>query len=81
MSGPDGGPAFPTDGESEIGPHNWHVEGMSLRDYFAGQALAGMLANKRFHIFGNDGDTLADEQAAQNADAFADAMIAERAKP
>jgi hypothetical protein len=49
----DGGPAFPTD--------NWKVDvdygggvimptvaahpGMTLRDWFAGQAMAGMLAN------------------------------------
>ena len=76
MSGPDGGPAYPV-----IGMQDTDSVGMSLRDYFAGKALAGMLANKRFHIFGYDGDTLADEQAAQNAYAFADAMLAKRAKP
>jgi hypothetical protein len=35
----DGGPAFPFDGYGE------RVPGMTLRDWFAGQALAGMLAN------------------------------------
>ena len=35
----DGGPAFPVgDG------HGHRLQGMSLRDYFAGQALAGLLA-------------------------------------
>lgn len=37
---PDGGPAFPL---SDIGMYGHH--GMSLRDWFAGQALAGSLAN------------------------------------
>jgi hypothetical protein len=76
MNRPDGGPAYPV-----IGMQDTDSVGMSLRDYFAGEALAGMLANKRFHIFGNDGDTLADEQAARNAYDFANAMIAERTKP
>lgn len=40
---PDGGPAFPTTYiEVEYGSS---YGGMTLRDYFAGQALAGMLAN------------------------------------
>jgi hypothetical protein len=36
----DGGPAFPTVARDG----NWqpHHDGLSLRDYFAGQALAGM---------------------------------------
>ena len=39
----DGGPAFPGPAQHEVsrGLH----EGMSLRDWFAGQALAGMLAD------------------------------------
>ena len=36
----DGGPAFP--GKDRI--NGWDVSGMSLRDYFAGQALNGLLA-------------------------------------
>lgn len=35
----EGGPAFPTDGE-----YRGYVSGMSLRDWFAGQALSGYLA-------------------------------------
>jgi hypothetical protein len=35
----DGGPAFPFDGYGE------RVPGMTLRDWFAGQALAGLLAH------------------------------------
>jgi len=39
----DGGPAFPSEGEGHGNPH-YHSPGMSLLDYFAGQALAGLLA-------------------------------------
>jgi hypothetical protein len=38
MSINDGGPAFPT-------RYHEDMHGMTLRDWFAGQALAGMLAN------------------------------------
>ena len=65
MSKPnDGGPAFPSDRFSELG--------MSLRDYFAGQALASM---------DTDGCTLIGMQSlAQRAYDIADAMLAEREK-
>jgi len=59
---PDGGPAYP-----HI-PTCGSVEGMSLRDYFAGQALAGYLAKWET---GADG-------AAVAAYRVADAMIAFR---
>lgn len=45
--------------------------GMTLRDYFAGQALAGSLANT---------DAPTPEVEAQWAYEIADAMLAERAK-
>lgn len=57
----DGGPAFPS--ETETG----YYGGMTLRDWFAGQALAGS------PIFG-DGY----ESAAKRAYEYADAMLAER---
>jgi hypothetical protein len=41
MTKTDGGPAFPVVAENGLG----HVaDGMSLRDWFAGQALAGMMS-------------------------------------
>ena len=42
----DGGPAFPIDGDAlcEIRKRGLGSEGMSLLDYFAGQALSGLLA-------------------------------------
>jgi len=63
-----GGQAFP------VTIHSLHVKGMTLREYYAGQALAGVLANPR--ILEN---TPADEIAEVCFDA-ADAMLAERKK-
>lgn len=60
----DGGPAFPV----EV---NYRNLGMSLRDWFAGQALAGSLA-------GEPGSHLIPERLAPDCYAFADAMIAAR---
>ena len=56
MAKPDGGPAFPCvfkigqgenglDCKPTITPQQHIVLGMSLRDYFAAKALAGMVAN------------------------------------
>jgi len=62
-----GGPAFP---QFDIGDHSEFPCGMSLRDYFAGQALPGLLslsANGRSNV------RLADE-----AYVYADAMLAAR---
>lgn len=36
----DGGPAFPAQDN-----YNGHFPGMTMRDWFAGQALVGVLAN------------------------------------
>lgn len=53
--------------------HYWSTTGMTLRDYFAAQALAGIVANLVHWT---------DEQRAQHAYAQADAMLAARsAKP
>ena len=64
----DGGPAFPSDRAGQVG--------MSLRDWFAGQALAGIMANAK----------LVGVLAASNQDPascayeMAEFMIAERGK-
>jgi hypothetical protein len=67
MSKNDGGPAFGNPGTYE------HTRGMSLRDWFAGQALSA------FH------DIPINEAASQFRAAvayqLADAMLAERSKP
>jgi hypothetical protein len=69
----DGGSAFPFGQISELTgqPINgWFSPGMSLRDWFAGMALAGLLANP--HVGGDVG------AAARGAYMHADAMIAAR---
>lgn len=65
----DGGAAFPESGERGKAAGG---EGMSLRDWFAGQALTGLLANTN-----NSGVV---QNYAEDAYAFADAMLAARNK-
>lgn len=80
---PDGGSAFPeifTSGPRSGESHadTYSAGGMSLRDYFAGQALAGLLACPRATNFG---DIATDRDGnAKCAYAQADEMLAERAK-
>ena len=69
----NGGPAFPC--PSDVNPDGYQ-SGMCLRDWFAGQALAGLLA---FPLAG--GVRLGPlAQFAVSAYMFADAMLAEREK-
>jgi len=76
----DGGPAFPRDGKivrpdgKEYTELQYAQSGQSLRDYFAGQALAGMLSIP--HVY----DGVTEEGIACRCYHHADAMIAERAK-
>jgi hypothetical protein len=67
----DGGPAFPTVARDG----NWqpHHDGLSLRDYFAGQALAGILLNYTTQKFGASGFTV-----GTAAYQYADAILAAR---
>lgn len=69
----DGGSAFPEPIPSQCG-------GMSLRDYFAAKAMQGMLAypgDERRGSHHNNNDA---EGVSQMSYAYADAMLAERAK-
>lgn len=75
MSKNDGGPAFPGaklyDGEVD-----YRTAGMTLRDWFAGQALIGLAAYP-----GREGESNGPEHKhAEVAYKFADATIAERSK-
>ena len=72
MAKDDGGPAFPCEqGHIPSGTWNQTFEaGMSLRDYFAGQALAAIATNPR----------LGSKDLAGGAYLIADAMLAERAR-
>jgi hypothetical protein len=68
----DGGPAFPVplnENERYVGPGS--ELGMTLRDWFAGQALGGIAANASIAAF---------HLCAQEAYEFADAMLAARAR-
>lgn len=70
----DGGPAFPDPGPADDSYVNWN-HGMSLRDYFAAQALIGILAARNGFLV-DVGTTNAAPWAYQ----IADAMLAEREK-
>lgn len=66
---PTGGPAFPPTHD----PRN-HPSGMTLRQWYAGQALAGM--NTRFF----EDDVESADQIADQAFLLADAMLRRSAK-
>ena len=82
MSDKDGGQAFPATASGELwedrdGSNRLSFDlsgGMSLRDYFAGQALAGITASPNL-----DRSKPAPE-LARNCYSIADAMLDERAK-
>ena len=63
----DGGPAFPQYANNT----RKGMDGMTLRDWFAGQALAGMIAGGQNTGSTTDGD-------AKSAYVYADSMLAER---
>lgn len=69
-----GGTAFPyvAEGGSDSGLHAELRPGMTLRDWFAGQALAGHLA------WGSDGEKA--DELAKGAYLVADAMLKERTR-
>lgn len=68
--GHNGGPAFP------VAAGQAQYPGMDLRDWFAGQALVGLLARQTADVC----TTPAPREAALYAYAIADAMLAERGK-
>ncbi len=67
----DNSPAFPVGWRNQEG--NLPSTGMTLRDYFAGQAITGLLFNKK--AFENT------DMSAKWAYEIADAMLAERNTP
>ena len=73
MNKDTGGPAFPEAFYANVyAKEPTFREGMTLRDWFAGQAMMGTV---------NFPDAPSFENAAKQAYAMADAMIAERSKP
>ena len=75
MSRPDGGPAFPYTNCEDHGLSGGY--GMSLRDYFAGRALQGILAGRR-NVPDKDFPM---QDVVLASFEFADAMIAQREAP
>ena len=76
----DGGPAFPVSPDEARGKVSSVHGGMSLLDYFAGQALAGMLAERGSGIMDFTADDIHQQSKtrASWAYSFAAAMLAER---
>lgn len=80
----DGGPAFPKPWEVKR-ESGCYQPGMSLRDYFAGQALAGLATGQEMLLANHDltaefGTRGIDNLQANKAYRLADAMLAEREK-
>lgn len=72
--------AFPSPGVvMQNGTQQGAYEGMTLRDYFAGQFLTG-IANRTTATIMVESDPSAVWRTVQLAYAIADAMLAERAK-
>lgn len=78
----DGGPAFPRpSGPAQEDINTSAHEGMTLRDWFAGQALAGMAASNYYqNVVRNSNDNTLRGSIARFAYSLADDMIAERIK-
>ena len=66
MTNKNGGPAFPVAGSE----HNYPIEGMTLRDFFAAKAMQGRLANPDW--------LCSDDRTATEAYQIADAMLRAR---
>lgn len=87
----DGGPAFPSPLRPEDG--FWNAQGMSLRDWFAGQALPGAIedydrkrwvggsvATESMLPYAAQATGAREDIIARQAYRYADAMLAERAR-
>lgn len=75
----EGGQAFPSHPILYSSADAHQAQGMSLRDWFAGQALAGICANGHTPWSPNVAD-IEDAEVARAAYDLADAMLAARAK-
>ena len=73
----DGGQAFPSHPMLYSSADQGEAQGMSLRDWFAGQALMGILAGHFADTVPHD-DIGGGSEAAQYAYQYADAMLAAR---
>jgi hypothetical protein len=71
-----GGPAFAFNERHDDGRHFYSHPGMTLRDWFAGQALGRLMMAENFDL----PEMITIEGYAIDAYRIADAMMAERAK-
>jgi hypothetical protein len=71
----DGGPAFPQNTVRST----LVEQGMSLRDYFAGQVLAGW--GETYHRITDRSSNYGAREIARTAYSIADALLTEREKP
>lgn len=75
MSGVDNPSVFPSQAFGSDGLPSWEAApGMTLRDWFAGQAVSGLLASEAGIA------PYSQDWAAERAYLIADAMLAERSK-
>ena len=78
----DGGPAFPSHIEHDVSGSpcgQWcHLQGMSLRDWFAGMALAGIKLRANDDVVEGASLDEAARQVALGAFAVADALLRQR---
>lgn len=75
MSKNTGGAAFPLEGATWRTGSRITATGMTLRDYFAGQALTGFYAG---YVNNENIQQIPPERIAEEVYGMADAMIAER---
>lgn len=68
----DGGPAFPWEDMKDTNGEPRATAGMSLRDWFAGQALSGIMSNSGSFA------SMSDSQVAETSYSAADAMLSAR---
>lgn len=66
-------PAFPS-----VSISNGYSEGMTLRDYFAGKVLQGVMSSVEMGIVFSKGDKPPSDEIAESAYAMADAMMKAR---
>ncbi len=87
MDAKNGGPAFPVSTRSTVdqesgafghqdGAVTWQFPGMTLRDYYVGQAIAGMCANPSIYGGSDHGSEMLSRLANQIADSAIAAMEA-----
>lgn len=68
-----GGPVFPVKDDRD------HFNGMTLRDYFAGKALEGLISKMAFELHADHEKAKEVHKClAQSAYSYADAMLKER---